>query len=231
MADALPLFQNPLHDLGKGIIMSINGVDMVITTGILAFTGDMPQQAKNSGALSHQATIGCRVCHHPRSMHSHLNLNFQQYGRYHFQTKSFRAHAATIHSISMQKKYLTSKGLSSNPSPLETLAPTLNLILSRPPDILHSEWNGLGIRLQALLLNSILNKHGQSKYLAAFQRFKSPSKWPRLQSPLRYLKSWTLTEAGCSILLTPLILRCNAESSWFNKGYLAKARVTLLSLI
>jgi hypothetical protein len=42
MADTLPLFQNPLHNLGKGIIMSINGVNMVITTGILAFTSDMP---------------------------------------------------------------------------------------------------------------------------------------------------------------------------------------------
>jgi hypothetical protein len=42
MADALPLFQNPLYDLGKGIIMLINGVDMVITTRILAFTGNIP---------------------------------------------------------------------------------------------------------------------------------------------------------------------------------------------
>jgi hypothetical protein len=42
MADALPLFQNPLHNLGKGIIMLINGVNMVITTRILAFTSNMP---------------------------------------------------------------------------------------------------------------------------------------------------------------------------------------------
>jgi hypothetical protein len=42
MADALSLFQNPLHDLGKGIIMSINSINMVIITGILAFTGNMP---------------------------------------------------------------------------------------------------------------------------------------------------------------------------------------------
>jgi hypothetical protein len=42
MADTLPLFQNPLYDLGKGIIMSINSVDMVIITRILAFTGDIP---------------------------------------------------------------------------------------------------------------------------------------------------------------------------------------------
>jgi hypothetical protein len=42
MADALPLFQNPLHDLGKGIIILINSINMVITTGILAFTGNIP---------------------------------------------------------------------------------------------------------------------------------------------------------------------------------------------
>jgi hypothetical protein len=42
MANALPLFQNPLHDLGKGIIMLINSVNMVITTRILAFTNNMP---------------------------------------------------------------------------------------------------------------------------------------------------------------------------------------------
>jgi hypothetical protein len=42
MANTLPLFQNPLYDLGKGIIMLINGVNMVITTRILVFTSNMP---------------------------------------------------------------------------------------------------------------------------------------------------------------------------------------------
>jgi hypothetical protein len=42
MADALPFFQNSFYDLAKGIIMLINGINMIITTGILAFIGDMP---------------------------------------------------------------------------------------------------------------------------------------------------------------------------------------------
>jgi hypothetical protein len=42
MANTLSLFQNPLYNLGKGIIISINSINMVITTGILAFTSNMP---------------------------------------------------------------------------------------------------------------------------------------------------------------------------------------------
>jgi hypothetical protein len=42
MADALPFFQNSFYNLAKGIIILINGVNIIITTGILVFTSDMP---------------------------------------------------------------------------------------------------------------------------------------------------------------------------------------------
>jgi hypothetical protein len=42
MANALPFFQNSFYNLAKGIIMLINSINIIITTGILVFTGDMP---------------------------------------------------------------------------------------------------------------------------------------------------------------------------------------------
>jgi hypothetical protein len=82
----------------------------------------------------------------------------------------------------------------------------------KEPKRFHSEWKGLGSKLQHLLMEEILTPSvGVSGYVAAFQHFRFPPSWPRIRSPRTRLRSWSLSEHGRAILLVPLILRCNAK--------------------
>ncbi|PWY88909.1 hypothetical protein BO70DRAFT_156854 [Aspergillus heteromorphus CBS 117.55] len=65
----------------------------------MALTGDMPQQAKNSGMLSYSADIGCRTCYCPRSKQYQWSYDTVSHGRYHFQHQYYRTegdHKATV---------------------------------------------------------------------------------------------------------------------------------------
>ena len=73
----------------------------------------------------------------------------------------------------------------------------------------------------------VLTPQGQREYSFLFQQFSRPVGWPRNQSPKNHRGSWSLSELGRSIVLTPLVLRSNAIPSWFKSGYLAQARHSL----
>jgi hypothetical protein len=229
MENIMSSFSSGLQRLSHGVVFSVNGTDTLVNASIMAFTGDMPQQAKNSGALSHQARLGCRLCYCTREQRAHLELDTINHGRYHYQTISYRTEGNAIPDKSAQTKFWATKGLQPEPSSLEALTPTLDLILSRPVDVPHSEWKGLGRLLQHLLFSAVLTSLGQEEYLNAFQQFSTPSTWPRIQSPKHYVDSWSLSEAGRATILTPLILRCNAKETWFQQSYLTKAAATLAS--
>jgi len=96
---------------------------------------------------------------------------------------------------------------------------TLDLVLSRPYDVPHSEWRGLGRVLQGLLIQEVLTAAGREAYLRHFQSFHFPPGWGRIQSPLLYIWSWSLTEAGRATLLTPLVLRCHSRPGWFRMRF------------
>ena len=104
------------------------------------------------------------------------------------------------------------------------------MILSRTYDIPHSEWKGLGKNLHKLLLDSILTPSGVSGYTSAFLHFPVPAHWPRIQNPKTHFRSWSLSEHGCAIIVTPLILRRHATLDWFKTSYLSSAANVLRSL-
>ena len=69
------------------------------------------------------------------------------------------------------------------------------------------------------LLNKSILTAGLSRYVAAFQRFVPPVDWPHIQSP-----------HGRALMLVPLILRCNANPTWFRSSYLEQAQLLLRPL-
>ncbi|PYH93714.1 hypothetical protein BO71DRAFT_278728, partial [Aspergillus ellipticus CBS 707.79] len=168
MEDSIQAFKKEIWTLSQGFYAYLYGVRTVITASIIAFTGDMPQQAKNSGAQSYSAEFGCRTCYCPKNSRHDLKFDSLLCGRYHFEIKSFRKYAESLSSPAKQIQFLSSKGLLPHPSPLELLAPSLDLVLSRPYDIPHSDWKGLGLRLQSFMLR-ILNPQGTKKYSAALR--------------------------------------------------------------
>jgi hypothetical protein len=227
--DTVPTFEKDLGILEKGFYSKLNGQSTIITAAIMAFTGDMPQQAKNSGALGYQARIGCRSCYASSAQSHLLHLNTLQQGRYHFQIESLRDHAKSLARPCEQKKFYKNTGMQPDRSPLELLTPTLDLVLSRPYDLPHSDWQGLGTRLQKTILR-LFTSAGKTEYTKAIQCISMPAHWPRIPS-LEHRDSWTLSEHGRALILTPIILRCQAKPSWFQSKYYKRARFLLPLLL
>jgi hypothetical protein len=230
MSDVTASFKEPFRSFEKGIIMDINGIEATVNVFVMAFSGDMPQQAANGGFLSHNAEFGCRTCYCPSNEKGDLQYDVVFNGRYHHETHQKRNKGNAIAEVTRRNKYWTSKGLLPNTSPLEQLTPALDLILAQTYDTPHSEWKGLGKILHRLLNKSILTSSGLSRYVSAFQRFVTPVDWPHIQSPETHLKSWSMSECGRALILAPLILRCNADQSWFRSPFLHQAQLLLKPL-
>ncbi|KAN0086644.1 hypothetical protein V8E54_000332 [Elaphomyces granulatus] len=108
----------------------------------MAFTGDMPQQAANSGA-----GVGHVIARGAYDVISH--------GRYHHDTLLKRQKGNTIQQKSEREKFWKANGLLPDPSPLEDLCPALDLILSRFP----STRPNLAASLGGLTLYDDLKQH------------------------------------------------------------------------
>lgn len=222
-------FSESFRELLLGKKVSVNGDYVFLNISVIAFTADMPQQAANSGALAHRANIGCRSCYCPKERRGDMDYDIVENGRYYSEVALKRLHGQGIKSKTQCNEFFRSHGLQKQISPLEELVPSLDVTLGCAYDIPHSEWKGLGQSLQKVLCDSILNSHGLQAYYAAFQKFIIPVQWSRIQSP-QHQRSWSLSENGRAILLTPLILRCNATKHWFRPQYLERVSVIISSI-
>ena len=222
-------FKEAFQDLLLGKEVCVNGENVLLNISVVAFTADMPQQAVNSGALAHQANIGCRSCYCPREHRGDMEYDTIENGRYYFDVALKRFEGQGIMGKSQSQYFFRKHGLQKQASPLEELVPSLDVTLGCAYDIPHSEWKGLGLNLQKVLCECILNAYGLQSYYTAFQKFVIPVQWARIQSP-QHQRSWSLSENGRAILLTPLILRCNASEDWFRPQFLERAAVTLSSI-
>jgi hypothetical protein len=216
--DIIACFREASSELAEGVFMDINGLKTLVRAFIIVMIGDMPQQADNSGFMRHSAQQGCRSCFCDQSERRDLDFSIQYFGRFHWDTVYDREQGNQLRGIE-RKRFFNDKGMRSEESTYVQLAPYLDLILSRPWDAPHSEWRGLGRVLQALLFQEVLTKAGAMAYLQVMQSFPFPPKWPRIQSPLLYMWSWSISEAGRATILAPLILRCKSQSSWFRLRY------------
>jgi hypothetical protein len=92
--------------------------------------------------------------------------------------------------------------------PLIKISPALDLILTRPVDPAHSEYGGQSKQLHELLVETILSAAGSRSYAITLRRFPFPPSWPRLQSPLHHLKSYSLSDHARWSCIIPGLLRC-----------------------
>lgn len=213
-------FNKQLEELDRGSVINVGGIPHRVCSFVLAFTGDMPQQAANGGFLTHNAVRGCRSCYCPKDARKDLKFDIVLEGRYHHETRAKRHEGMAIVNKRRRDEFWQRYGLRQDESPMVKLGPALDLILTRTYDIPHSEWKGLGRLMQEILIDHLLTDNGVQQYLRAFQSFPTPTGWPRIQSPARYIQSWSLSEAGRATIITPLILRCHASPSWFQEAFL-----------
>jgi hypothetical protein len=106
-------------------------------------------------------------------------------------------------------------GISSEKIPLVSISPALDLILSRPADPAHSEYNGLSKQMHELLVEAILSVSAAKLYAAKLSKFPFPPGWGRLQSPLHHLKSYSLSDHARWSIIVPCLLRL-----WLRKEHL-----------
>ena len=89
---------------------------------------------------------------------------------------------------------------------LPRLSPALDLVMSRPIDAAHSEYNGLGNLMHFLLRDGILTKSARSEYAIQLRTWPFPPGWPRLQSPVHHLSSYKMSHHARWIVIIPALL-------------------------
>ncbi|KAL9030964.1 MAG: hypothetical protein Q9196_000960 [Gyalolechia fulgens] len=223
MDDVVEAFYKDFRALDQGgYVMDVNGEESLVCAYSMMMIGDMPQQADNSGFMRHTARFGCRSCFCTSEQRHDLGFDVIEHSRYHHLTIQSRR---KLQHLTGQEaaRFTRETGIRKDSPALTKMTPALDLILSRTIDVPHSEWRGIGRILQGLLFSAILTKKGGDAYLKSFQSFQYPASWPRIQSPAYYVWSWSLSESGRATILTPLILRAHAHSSWFKFKYLEAA--------
>ena len=88
-----------------------------------------------------------------------------------------------------RQKFGRKSGLADT-APLVKISPAPNIILTRPVDPAHSEYSGQSKPMH----DSILTGPAARLYAETLRRFPFPPGWPRLQSPIHHLKSYSLSD-------------------------------------
>ncbi|KAL1973684.1 hypothetical protein VTN31DRAFT_6319 [Thermomyces dupontii] len=210
-----------LRHLDRGVSMHINGVETVLCAFTLAFLGDMQQQNENAGIKRHNATKGCRFCLIDQENQGNLQYDHVKNGRYHYQTAQLRQIADSKSSRTAKERFCKTWGITVEPPPLAKLTPALDLILSRPADPVHSEFQGIARMAHHFLLDAILTAGAKQLYAREIRKFPFPPGWSRLQSPLHHLQSYQMQEHGRVSVIIPLLLRCWLKDEHVNPKYKA----------
>ncbi|KAI9749068.1 MAG: hypothetical protein M4579_007019 [Chaenotheca gracillima] len=205
--------------LDEGVDVELNGSTVHLTAYTLAFIGDMPQQQENSGFMGPRATRSCRFCLVAREERGDLSFDIVNKGRYHHQSVRLRREGDKINAKTKRASYFQKLGMTSNPPPLASISPALDLIQSRPSDPAHSEYLGLSEPAHELLLTAILTEKGRIAYNEVLRSFPFPPGWARLQSPLRHFKSYTIQEHARASIIVPILLRCWLKETVIRTDY------------
>lgn len=172
-----------LGTLDRGVRKTINGESIIMCVPTLCYIGDMPQQDKNSGFRGPKALKFCRFCvigqQAVKSGQPNAVLDFDAitHGRYHRQLVEMRQQIDALPTVAAKKANGSQWGLSEDRPKLADLSPALDLILSRPPDPAHSEYNGLSELMHCLLLDRILTAPAVKAYTRELRVWPFPPGW------------------------------------------------------
>ncbi|TRX98548.1 hypothetical protein FHL15_000622 [Xylaria flabelliformis] len=198
--------------LDRGIIEDINGETVQLCVFSMCYIGDMPQQAENSGLKGPRAHRFCRVCHarsgqkavDPEGL---LKFDIVTQGRFHVQTVEMQEMMKSqLKTATAMSQYGKQWGMANADPPLVSISPALDLIMSRPLDAAHSEYNGISNLMHFLLRDGILIKQARTEYAVELRVWKFPPGWARLQSPIHHLASYKMSNhAEWSVIIPPFL--------------------------
>lgn len=195
----------------------------------LAFLSNIPQQQKNSGIKIQRANLGCRSCYINSTSRSVLNFDIFRKGRYYNTIMYQRYDIDTVFNNTKKARdnFATRQGLDASPNALvlyEVVAPTLDIIISRPGDLAYSKFQGLVQMLYKLLLKAILILKATKEYTALLRIQPFPLSQLRVQGLLYYLKSYTISEYTRQLTVIPVLLQY-----WLQKQHIRKYLLDVLA--
>lgn len=202
--------------LDEGIEVDIRGQKYRLCAFTICYTGDMPQQAENSGFKGPRAHKFCRFCFAGAkpdmtgddASSAILNTDTVAHGRYHLQTKQMHDMMdRQLKTKSEQNQYGAQWGINDAHPALQAISPALDLVLSRPPDAAHSEYKGIANLMHFLLRDGILTKTARVEYASVLRGWPFPPGAPRLQSPTHHLGSYSMSDHGRWTIIIPALLR------------------------
>lgn len=209
-----------MANLDRGVVLGNGdedapGKEQRVCVWSMCYLGDMPQQAENSGFKGPVSNKFCRCCFAQSGQKATdpevlLRFDIVTHGRFHVQTRQMQDMMKGLQDRSgkVQAEVFGKQWGINNPDPpLMSISPALDLILSRPLDAAHSEFNGLGHLMHLLLTTGIMTTEAKLEYAAELRVWKFPPGWQRLQSPLRHLGNYTLSEHATWCTVAPVLFR------------------------
>lgn len=183
---------------------------------MLAGLGDMPQQAVNTGSKSQSAKNPCRICFVPKLKADDLGYNVSEWSRYDQFVGNVRKQARAIPQKGRRSELLATWGLTEEPSPWHTVYPTLTIMRQFAIDVMHSELKGMSSRFSNVLWDCLLTDNAKQNFAGIMKDSRQlplPCEWSALQDPTSHRKSYSYTDHGRLIVLTPFILAKFLQSS------------------
>lgn len=218
--------------LDEGIAARINGQDVRMCVFTMCFTGDMPQQAENTGFKGPRAHKFCRFCFAGakgdlttgQPTDSAIDFDIVTHGRYHIQTEQMQYNLGILPSQEARADYGTQWGINRPDPPLTIISPALDLVLSRPPDAAHSEYAGITNMMHFFFRDIVLSVAARDEYAIMLRNWPFPPGAPRLMSPVHHLNSYDLSSHARWSIIVPTLLR-----QWLEEKHMQPSLVAQLS--
>jgi hypothetical protein len=216
-----------LIPLDRGVTVEINSTNALMSVFTLCYTGDFPQQNSNAGCLHPSAAKFCRFCYIGkqttldglRDPGKVINFDINTHGRYHHQVSEMRQYIEQLRTAKERQDYCSQWGMATKPPTLDSIAPTLDIVMTRAPDAAHSEFQGMTQLMHNLLIKAILTSAGVKEYARMLRTWKFPAGWNRLQSPVHYLGSYNLSAHARWSIIIPGLLNFWLEEKYVNTKF------------
>ncbi|KAH0021137.1 hypothetical protein KCU78_g6244, partial [Aureobasidium melanogenum] len=227
-ANVLPMCLGPHGSNLEDVVDAFGALMYSLDSGVeLNIGGKEPEKTvKNSGMKSQRANRGCRSCYATKATLGDMGFNKFEEGRFHFEALRQREAMGRLNRAAMDK-FARDWGLDTTSPVLHKLCPALDLIVTRPADPAHSEYNGISKLLHHLLIETILTKNAAKEYSNVLRSFPFPPGWAHLPNPQYHLGSYRLSEHGRWSIIAPVLLRLWLRDAHIRPGYASAVREAL----
>ena len=174
VSDMVTGLQDETVNLGKGISTTIDDSPVILTAFPICIMGDMPQQNKNCGVMSHRSRKGCRMCYVDESARGNLDYDTSEDGRYLEPSRQLLNHIRATNTTAKDRDAARSaRGITEEGHIFGRAFTGLNPFTGYPSDPMHCELR-LAKYFQTMLVEDVLSVTGIAAYQQAWNNMNVP---------------------------------------------------------